>query len=405
MICRILRWALATLLLLTPAWANDKPLRLYLDADFTTSFQVGNAIGLGIRTALSEQNFQVAGTTFQLVDKNHKGNVDRSFRTMQAFLQDDRALAMFGGMHSPPYLTHKSFLNDNQVLTLLPWSAAGPITRAAAGQENWVFRLSVDDAKAGRFLANRAISVANCERVALLLIDTGWGRGNQPVITQALKEQGRPPVYVNLFDKAIGEPAARDLAKEVAAANADCAILLAQATEASYLSNAFKELNHPITILSHWAILGARYPQDVPHETREFIGLQILQSCGLRETTANNPTLARALSPFTGRLETLSDVSAPAGFVHGYDLTRIFIAAVEQAAQTKAWSGSITQKRAAIKHALEHLDQPVSGILKTYDRPYGPYDANNPDAHEALGAGDLCMGRYRRDGRLEHADR
>ncbi len=383
--------------------AQDERLRVYIDADFTRSFEIGDAIALGIRTALREVEFQVAGAQVQIIDKNHKGNIERSFRNLQGYLRDNQALAIFGGMHSPPYLKYKDFINSSGILTLLPWSAAGPITRASPGSENWIFRLSVDDSKAGRFLVNNAIEKKGCQRLALLLIDTGWGRANRETMLSVLAEKGITPSYVNLFPELIGEPAAKDIIREVRQANADCAILLAQATEAAYLSQALFDQAHQLTLISHWAILGARYPQTVDHEVRQFIGLQVLQSCGLRVEQEGSEVIAQSFRDLGREVGSLSDISAPAGFVHGYDLARVFIAATEQAATTEDWDNGIEGKRAALRAALEDLKTPVVGILKTYQEPFAPYGPNNADAHEALGAEDLCLAEFDQDGRLQHA--
>jgi len=386
-----------------PLQAGKETLRIYIDADFTTSYEVGGAIALGIRTALREVDFTIAGASIQIVDKNHKGNTDRSIRNLESFLSDTQALAVFGGMHSPPYLEYKNRMNEAGLLTLLPWSAAGPITRASPGTENWIFRLSVDDSKAGRFLVDQAIEKRACKRIALLLMDTGWGRVNQQTMLRVLAERGEKPAYVNLFPATIGEPAAKKIVSEVREANADCAILLAQATEATYFSQALYDQEHPIKLLSHWAILGAQYPQMVNNEIRQYIGLQVLQSCGLRIESEGSDTLKRALHNIGGGVESLSEISAPAGFVHGYDLARVFISATEQAAKSKQWSQGIEGKRAALKTALETLKVPVEGILKVYESPFSSYSDQNMDAHEALGADDLCMATFSADGRLQHS--
>lgn len=377
-------------------------MRIYIDADFTISYSVGNAIAQGIRTALAEVNFKIAGVPIQIIDKNHKGSPERSFRTMNSFLADDRALVMFGGMHSPPYLVHKSFMNENRLLTLLPWSAAGPITRAAEGEENWIFRLSVDDSVAGSFLINRAIQKENCSRVALLLMDSGWGRANRVEMTRTLGELNQSPVFVTLFESTIEKPAADKIVSEIIKTNADCAILLAQATEAAYFSHAFENADYPIKVLSHWAILGAKYTSDVSHKTRRFIALQVLQTCGLAAEYEQPERIALALKELGMDVQRLSDMTVPAGFIHGYDLTKLFISAANQAATTHDWMGSILERRRAVKQALERLRDPVSGILKDYRTPFSTYTIENRNAHEALGADDLCMAEYDPQGKLQH---
>ena len=53
-----------------------------------------------------------------------------------------------------------------------------------------------------------------------------------------------------------------------------------------------------------------------------------------------------------------------------------------------------------MRGALERLDTPIKGLIKTYRRPFLPYDPNNPDTHEALSADDLRIARYREDGAI-----
>ncbi|NRA59878.1 MAG: hypothetical protein HRU25_02995 [Psychrobium sp.] len=55
---------------------------------------------------------------------------------------------------------------------MVPWAAAGPITRSKQA-ENRIFRFSIDDAKAGHFIAKQAIA-QGFKRPYLLLEDTGW---------------------------------------------------------------------------------------------------------------------------------------------------------------------------------------------------------------------------------------
>ncbi|MEM9814253.1 MAG: hypothetical protein AAF913_16475, partial [Pseudomonadota bacterium] len=101
----------------------------------------------------------------------------------------------------------------------------------------------------------------------------------------------------------------------------------------------------------------------------------------------------------------LQNLTAPAGFVHAYDLTRVLIAAGEQAAKTPAWSGSIEDRRAALRAALQRLEAPVEGILGTYAPPFQPYEMGRIDAHEALGVDDLCLAAFDRTGQLVDAPR
>ncbi len=134
--------------------ANNN-LNIYLDADRSGAKASGLSIEQGIRTALSEVNNTIGGKKVNLVIRDHHGNAARSLMHLQEFIQDKNALVVFSGLHSTPLLENLNLINNNQILLLDPWAAAGPITRGKS-KENWVFRLSIDDTKAGSVIVNSA---------------------------------------------------------------------------------------------------------------------------------------------------------------------------------------------------------------------------------------------------------
>lgn len=390
---------------LSSAQASDRPFELYIDADYSISAAAARAIELGVRTALDEADYSVGGMEFRLVPMDHRGNVKRARRTYEQYLKNDRALAIIGGLHSPPYLTNKDFINSNGILTLLPWSAAGPITRASAGQDNWIFRLSVDDTKSGSFLIREAVEGGGCQKVALILLDSGWGRASQKTLTQALLVREMIPVTTEFFSTAIGKGTARSIAARIERSGADCGVLLANWDNGALVLQALYDNGNDIRIFSHWGIMGGRFTTEVNDTARRALHLRVLQTCALRKEREENAVLRNALDAASGgEAASVADLPASTGFVHGYDLTRVLMAAIAQAAESETWAlASIQEKRAAVRHALEHLEQPVSGILNHYDPPFSPFGEHTPDAHEALGFEDLCIAKFRADGRLEDA--
>jgi branched-chain amino acid transport system substrate-binding protein len=78
----------------------------------------------------------------------------------------------------------------------------------------------------------------------------------------------------------------------------------------------------------------------------------------------------------------IEEIESPVGFLHAYDLTQILARAI-------ALAGSIEHQ--AVREALERVEN-HEGIIKFYPRPF------TPERHEALGAEDLLMARYRQDG-------
>jgi len=71
-------------------------------------------------------------------------------------------------------------------------------------------------------------------------------------------------------------------------------------------------------------------------------------------------------------------------------LTRLLIAAVK----TVVLTDDIEANRLAVRDALENINIPVQGLIKSYNRPFTVYSENRPDAHEALGLDDFTMAHY-----------
>ena len=58
----------------------------------------------------------------------------------------------------------------------------------------------------------------------------------------------------------------------------------------------------------------------------------------------------------------------------------------------------IKSVRHSLRDALEQVNVPVKGLVKTYQKPFSPWQPSSPDAHEALSLEDLCMAKYENDG-------
>ncbi|MDM8564106.1 ABC transporter substrate-binding protein [Candidatus Halobeggiatoa sp. HSG11] len=392
------------LLLMPLAQAQDTPLLIYLDADRSHARESGIAIERGIRTALDEINYTLAGHRIALKILDHRGNSRRSHLHLKQFIADPKALAVFCGLHSPPLLANLQFINENEILMLDPWAAAGPITRYQSDKptvKNFVFRLSIDDSKAGTVLIHHAIKRNRHKQPHLLLEKTGWGRSNHRTMLTALQQLDKPKSQVTWFDWGIRKTAAKIVLREIVQTGADVIMLVANAPEAKVFVKAMLELApaQRLPIVSHWGLTGGDFPQVINADMRSQLGLEFIQTSFSFLQMDNNPFAqqvfqhAQSLFP---ELKTPADLKAATGFIHAYDLTRLFIKAVEQTGLT----GDKQKDKNAIRLALENLQQPVQGLLKTYHQPFSTFSANNPDAHEALGINDFVLGHYGRWGEV-----
>ncbi|AFU98435.1 ABC transporter substrate-binding protein [Simiduia agarivorans] len=385
------------------AWASESPapIHIYLDADRTHNQASAIAIERGLQVALDEADNQVQGRPVALVTTDHRGNSLRAKRNMEQAFNDPSTLLVMAGMHSPPLIKYRDYINEQQMLTLVPWAAGGPITRYSKG-ENWIFRLSVDDTKAGQRLAAYALTDKHCKHPHLLLERTPWGASNQKSLTAAF--QGKLPIEppTSWFNWEVSEESARIMLRSIVNSQADCLIFVGNARDGITIMNAAHSLAQwrTIPVISHWGITGADFSKRVPHATREALDLSFLQTCfsfNAPDLPARAQKVLNLASTRYPGIRSGKDIQAPAGFIHAYDLGRLLLTALNRI----SLGDDMPTNRAALRRALENLPTPVEGLVKTYQRPFAPFSHKAPDAHEALGLDDLCMARYTADNSIE----
>ncbi|MBA2881448.1 branched-chain amino acid transport system substrate-binding protein [Desulfosalsimonas propionicica] len=371
-------------------------MRLYLDADMSINHKAGASIEMGIRTALDKLGWKLGGYPVSLEVLDNRGNSLRSREHLHQFLEDKAALAVFCGLHSPPVLENQNLINEHHILMLNPWAAAGPITRPES-TENWIFRLSIDDSKAGEIIIDHLHRVHGLKKPVLLLEATGWGASNEKTMRQALKKRNLRATGVFRFPWGTTPYTATEILQEAMAGDPDSIVLVANTPEGKSFAKAMSDIRPEsrLPVFSHWGITGGNFFEALSPDIQwEFI------QTGFPFVTRNGDLIVKETGLLSKKLfsdlETMADLGAPAGFVHGFDITLILGAAADQAGLT----GDIQADRLAVHQALENLAKPVPGLLKTYNRPFSAYNRQTPDAHEALGPEDYKMGRFNSRGHI-----
>ncbi len=372
---------------------SNKTLTIYHDADYSINQVSANAMKMGLLTAFDEVNNEVQGYQLVLKEKNHRGNIKRSLLTMKNFIKDEKALFVLGGLHSPPYIKNRKFINDNQIPLLIPWAAAGPITRYPTAN-NSVFRLSIDDSKAGIRISEFALNKLSCKNPHLLLEDTPWGKSNQRTMSSYLNE--KVLFGTSMFDWNIKENSARIMIRNIISEGYDCIFLVANFKETHQFIEAMVSMNmdKKIPIISHWGATGGNVDLIFTEEVKQAISFHFIQSCyslsSSNQSPFNRSVISRATKLFPEYFMTPAKVKAPAGFIHAYDLGRLAITALQQIVLT----GNIQQDRLLFIHALESLQSPVQGLIKKYNRPFTVWNEEQQDAHEALRLENFCMASF-----------
>lgn len=376
--------------------AQDKVIHIYQDADLSRYKESSKAIQQGIEVAFSEVNHQISGYKFAFKYLDHRGNVVRSKRNYTTFINDPNALAIYSGIHSPPLIKNRAFINENKALTLVPWAAGGPITRYPAA-ENWIFRLSVDDTQAGPVIIDYAMKNQTCKKPNLLLEDTPWGESNLRSMSKALKTYNIDSPYITRFSWNLKSRGARELLRKISNDGSDCIVLVSNSVEGAVIINEITNLpiSERLPIISHWGITGGSFHEKITAEKRENLNLHFIQSCfaftNSAQTEFSNQVFSKLTKLSNDSINKPSDLKSAVGFIHAYDLTKLLIQAIRQT----DLSGDIVKDRNAIRLALENIHTPVQGLVKTYTQPFSIFDQNiNNNAHEALQNDSYCMGKF-----------
>jgi len=376
--------------------AQDNVLNIYLDADIANHNESATAIQNGIEVAFKEINNQLNGYKFAFKYLDHRGNVIRSKRNYQQFIADPNALAIFSGIHSPPLIKHRAFINENKALTLVPWAAGGPITRYPA-KENWVFRLSIDDTRAGPVIIGFAMNNQQCQHPHLVLENSPWGQSNLVSMTKALKTYGINEPKVTRFSWNLNAKGARKVLDNLTLQGNDCIILVSNSSESAIIAQEMLKLplKERLPIISHWGVTSGNFQELITHQQRSKLELHFIQSCFSFTNKQQSPLAKKVFHQLTkhsnGAITKPEDLKSAVGFIHAYDLTKVLIQAIKQAGIT----GNMQIDRNAIRLALESLNTPVNGLVKTYNKPFSIFDsATNINAHEALDQDSYCMGSF-----------
>ena len=392
----LILWVTQTLLFVGNVEADDKTIHIYQDADLSIHSQSSKAIQLGIEVAFAEVNNEINGNKILFKYLDHRGNVLRSKRNYKAFINDPNALVLYSGIHSPPLINNRKFINESKALTLVPWAAGAPITRYPS-KENWIFRLSIDDMQAGGMIIDYAMKNQQCRKPQLLLENTPWGNSNLVNMSKALKFYDIQSPQVTRFNLSVKAKGAQVLTDSIINQGSDCIILVSNAVEGAVFANVMLEVprSKRLPIISHWGITSGDLHEKIDAKAREGLALHFIQSCfaftNETQTPLANQVFSQLIEHTKGTIKDPADLQSAVGFIHAYDLTKLLIQAIKQSKLT----GNTLKDRNTIRLALEDLSNPVQGLIKTYDKPFSVFDSVlNNKAHEALNASDYCMGYY-----------
>ncbi|WP_407332298.1 TRAP transporter substrate-binding protein DctP [Enterovibrio sp. 27052020O] len=351
-------------------WESMYPeaLLVALDADLQGSAALsGLAIRRGIELAMDEINAQggLLGKQVKLVARNNSMVPSRGIDNIKTFAKLPNLIAVFSGISSPVVLAELDLIHEKKILMLAPWAAATPIV-ANNRNPNFVFRVSVRDEYAAEFLLDGALDVS--PNIGLMLVNNGWGRSNYEGLLEAMSHRGVSTIAIEWFDWAEGDFASKT--NRLIEQGAEVIIYVGNAIEGQKFLSSLIPYPDPPVVISHWGITGSEFAQKAAHAI-EKIDLRVLQTFSFLGN--DKPLVMSLANRYHQRYNTTSasDIFAPSGTAHAYDLMHLLAQATRQ-------SGEPDMEK--IRQEMTKLEQ-HEGVMKTYKQPFknGHQDALTSD--------------------------
>ena len=366
-----------------PVAATMPPVYVGLDAELeyagSTSAQ---AIRMGMLIAMEEVNQAggvLGGRPLKLIERDNKSLPARSLENLKELAAQPDLVAVFGGRFSPAFLESLPLIHELKLPLLDPWAAADGIVDNGYAP-NYVFRLSLRDSWAMPTMLRHAAK-KGAKQVGLLLVNTGWGRGNHKAAEAYVALHHEMKIVgterYNWSDKTF-----LDKVTGLKQAGAQAIVLVAN-FEASQLVREMAALPKAerLPIVSHWGMSGGTFVEDAGPALQE-VDFTLVQTYSFID--AKRPKAGQVLAA-AQRLFGVKDarsLASAVGVAHAYDLTHILARAIARAGSTE---------RVAVRAALEQV-RDYDGLIKRYPRPF------TPERHEALSLEEVFMARYAPDG-------
>lgn len=362
------------------------PVRVGVDAEFglvdSTSAQ---AVELGLRAAIHEINAGggvLGGRPLELLVRDNRSMPARANANLRELAAVPDLVAVFGGKFSPVVLDAVPVVHELRLPFFAVWSSADAIIDNLR-RPNYVFRVALRDSLAMPKLLDTA-QARGFRSVGLLLANTGWGRSNLAAAQAHLAQPGRPKV-ANVAWFNWGETSLLKRYQGLADAGAQAVVVVANDDDAASLVRelAARPKGERLPLLCHQGITGGKFVE-LCGAALQSVDLSVVQTFNfMRAAAPQRERFLRASSQVAG-ISRVEQIVAPTGVAHAYDALHILARAIALAASTD---------RVAIRQALERIPE-HAGLIKHYRPPF------SSERHEALGAGELLIARYREDGVL-----
>jgi branched-chain amino acid transport system substrate-binding protein len=336
----------------------------------------GEAIKRGLTVAIDEINARggvLGGRKIELVIRDEEGNPSKGVTAARDVIEREKAVAVFGGLHSPVGLAMLPVFHELKVPYVGTWAAATAITRNDR-KPNFMFRVSANDDIVDHFLAKHVVEKLKKGKPGVILENTPWGASNQEGLAKWLAKLGAQPVGFEKFNW--GDPDMSPQLLRLKNGGADAIVMVANAPEGAQVVKSKAKIGWDAPIVSHWGISGGRFAELTGTLSESVVFVQTYSFFG-KQTEVGERVIAALKSKYG--LKGPEDILAPVGTANAYDAMHLVALAIEKAGAADG---------AKIRDALENLGE-YRGLIKTYKHPF------TAEEHDALTESDYILVTWR----------
>ncbi len=342
------------------------------------SAQSGEAITRGLLVAIDEINAAggiIGGRQIELIQRDDESKPPKGVIAARELIFKEKVVAFLGGIDSPVSLAIVPLANKEKVPFMGVWAAATPITRNK-GNPNYVFRVSAVDALVDIKLLKYASQKFGAKKAGLMLINNPWGESNDKGLVAAAKENADIEIVgIEKFEKNDVDMVPQ--LSRLRQAGADVIVLVVNAPPGAQMMKSRERMGWDAPVVSHWGISGGRFPELAGPTAGDAHFVQTYSFFGDQGPAGTR--LIDALMKKFPAIKGPEDIFSPVGTANAYDAMHLLARGIDAAGSTDG---------EAIRAALEDLDEPYEGLIKTYTKPF------SAENHDALGPDDYIMVRY-----------
>jgi branched-chain amino acid transport system substrate-binding protein len=238
-----------------------------------------------------------------------------------------------------------------------------------------IFRFAAHDGIQSAMVVEEAIN-RKYKKVMVFFDSTNYGVSGRDDMLEQIKKQGNKLEVVAQEKFNIGD---KDMTAQLLkgkSAGAEAVLIWGIGPELAAVANGMAKIGMKVPLIGGWTLSMSNY---IDNAGKNGNGTLMPQTFIEEPITPK----AKAFIDAYHKAYNVTRIPSPVSAAQGYDSVYIFAAAVKQAGTTDSRK---------IKLALEDLKEPVPGVITTWVKPYGKWDPNNVESHEAFRREQVVMG-------------